>query len=335
MAPDSDNDRDTERGVAGTPSVQAHATDQSTPDDRGGAEASSGGGPVKFLGQMGHGLIMLQTLLIVMPAFIAFGYNQAGLGGLLTEVDFIKTLPQIDTVDFTGEEKSKRATIQGIVVATFVVGAFIGAISCSWSGDRFGRRNVIFFAGLCSMVGVILEASSFGIAQFIVGRVLVGCGVGQMSSIVPVWQSETSGAKNRGRHVVIDGLFICLGYTLESWIDLAFFEFRTGPVTWRPPVAIAVIFSLVVAVSIYFLPESPRWLVMKNKTKEASAVISAFKGKPMDAIEVRTELEGIEYSLEDHTGQKVKFMDMFTMGEDKLLYRFGLCMLLQFYQQMS
>ncbi|KUI55659.1 Sugar transporter STL1 [Cytospora mali] len=299
------------------------------------SDAETSGRPIRFMGAMGHNLTVLQTALIVMPAFIAFGYNQAGLGGLLTESNFVKTFPQIDTVHSTGSEKSAKSTLQGFVVATFVIGALIGALSCSWSGDRFGRRNVIFFAAVCSLIGVILEASSFSLAQFIVGRVFVGLGVGQMSSIVPVWQSETSGAKNRGRHVVIDGLFICLGYTMESWIDLAFFEFHTGPVTWRPPIAIAVLFSLVVASSIYFLPESPRWLVMKNRNEEARAVIAAFRAKPMDAIEVQTELQGIEYSLEERTGQKVKISDMLSMGEDKLLYRFGLCMLLQFYQQMS
>lgn len=291
--------------------------------------------PVTYLGTKGHNLVVLQTALIVLPAYVCFGYNQAGLGGLLTEDNWGKTFPEIDTVHYTGTTKSQHSTLQGFVVATFVIGAMIGALLCSWSGDKFGRRNVIFFAGVCSLIGIILEASSFGLAQFIVGRVILGFGVGQLSSIVPVWQSETAGAKNRGRHVVIDGLFICLGYTLESWIDLGFFEFKTGPITWRPPIAIGSIFSIMVIVCIYFLPESPRWLVMKNRIDEAREVISAFRAKPGDALEVQAELAGIELSLEERTGHKVKLSDMFSNGEDKLLYRFGLCMLLQFYQQMS
>jgi MFS family permease len=325
-------DTDVEHGSTGQANKAPAASD---PPSVGETEDAASGRPVKFMGAMGHQLTVLQTALIVMPSFIAFGYNQAGLGGIITLDDFVKTFPQIDTVNTTGTEKSSNSTLQGFTVATFVIGALFGALSCSWSGDHFGRRNVIFFAAVCSLIGLILEASAFSLAQFIVGRVLIGLGIGQMSSIVPVWQSETSGAKNRGRHVVVDGLFICLGYTLESWINLGFFEFPTGPVTWRPPIAIAFVFSLVVALSIYFLPESPRWLVMKNRSEEARAVISAFKAKPLDSIEVQTELQGIEYSLEDHTGQKVRMRDMLSMGEDKLLYRFCLCMLLQFFQQMS
>lgn len=321
-------EKDPEAGDGISTSTDAPGSQEQT--DTGTATSA-----VTFLGQNGHRLNILQTALIVMPAFICFGYNQAGLGGLLTEKDWVKTFPQIDTVNFTGTAKSVHSTLQGLVVATFVLGAMVGALSSAWSGDRFGRRNVIFFAGVCSLAGIILEASAFGLAHFIVGRVLVGFGVGQLSSIVPVWQSETSSASNRGRHVVIDGLFICLGYTLESWIDLAFFEYKTGPITWRPPIAIGAFFSIVIIVFVYLLPESPRWLVMKGRMREAREVISAFRAKPGDALEVEAEIAGIELSLEEKTGHKVKLADILTMGEDKLLYRFGLCMLLQFFQQMS
>lgn len=311
------------------------ASQSSAPGSQERNETGGSNTAVTYLGQNGHRLNILQTALIVMPSFICFGYNQAGLGGLLTEDDWVKTFPQIDTVHFTGALKKAHSTLQGLVVATFVVGAMFGALSSAWSGDRFGRRNVIFVAGICSLIGIILEASAFGLAQFIVGRVLVGFGVGQLSSIVPVWQSETSAATNRGRHVVIDGLFICMGYTLESWIDLGFFEYKTGPITWRPPIAIGAFFSLTIIAFIYCFPESPRWLVMKNRSSEARKVISAFRAKPGDAIEVEAEIVGIELSLEEKTGHKVKLTDILTMGEDKLLYRFGLCMLLQFFQQMS
>ncbi|KAH6880049.1 general substrate transporter [Thelonectria olida] len=288
-----------------------------------------------FLRASGKALSVLQLALIVGPAFVVFGYNQAGIGGLLTEEDWVKTFPEIDTVNSMGSEKSRKSTLQGFVVATFVIGALIGALSCSYTGDRFGRRNVIFFAAVCSLIGEILEASSFGLAQFIVGRIIIGFGVGQLSSIVPVWLSETSEAKNRGRQVVLTGLFMCLGYTLESWIDLAFFEFHHGPVTWRPPIAIIIAFSIVVISSIYALPESPRWLVLKNRSDQASYVISALRGLPEDSPEVQAELAGIELSLEETSQGGAKLRDMLTMGEEKLLYRFGLCILLQFYQQMS
>ncbi|KAI5460879.1 general substrate transporter [Mariannaea sp. PMI_226] len=288
-----------------------------------------------FLRTSGKALTILQLALIIGPSFVIFGYNQANIGGLLSEEDWVKIFHEIDTVHSTGIEKSNKATLQGFVVATFVLGALVGSLSCSYTGDKFGRRNVIFFAAVCSLIGEILEASSFGLAQFIVGRVIIGFGVGQLSSIAPVWLSETSDAKSRGRHVVLTGLFMCLGYTLESWLDLAFFEFHFGSVTWRPPIAIAIAFSLLVMGFIYSFPESPRWLVLKNRSDQAAHVISALRGLPVESLEVQAELASIEHSLEETSRSAVKLRDMLTMGEDKLLYRFCLCILLQFFQQAS
>ncbi|KAI8962056.1 putative sugar transporter [Daldinia sp. FL1419] len=283
----------------------------------------------------GHVLRRLQTAFIVAPSFILYGYNQAGIGALLTEDDWVKTFPEIDTVHAVGAEKGQKSTLQGFVVAVFVVGAILGSFSCSYTGDRFGRRNVIFFGGVCTLIGQILEAASFGLAQFIVGRVIAGLGVGQLSSLVPVWQSETSGAKDRGRHVVVVGLFVCLGYALESWIDLAFFEFHTGAVTWRPPIAISCFFSLVLICTVYMFPESPRWLLMTNKGELARENLALLRALPQDAPEINAEIEGIELSLELSANGGAKLSQIFKSGEDKLGYRFGICMLLQFYQQMS
>ncbi|OLN96113.1 Sugar transporter STL1-like protein 5 [Colletotrichum chlorophyti] len=292
-------------------------------------------GSKKYFGLTGNALNNLRVALIIAPSFILYGYNIGVVGGLLTEADWVKTFPEIDTVSSVGDEKSRKSTLQGFIVATFTIGATIGSLSCSWTGDIFGRRNIIFFSAILTLVGEVLMAASFGLPQFVVGRVITGLGIGQLSSIVPVWQSETSAAANRGRQVVVSGLFMCVGYMLESWIDLGFYQFHSGPITWRPPLAVAVFFSLVLMASIYFFPESPRWLVMKGRSEQARAVISVLKSLPPDFLEVQAELSGIEYSLEETKGSQASLKDMLKMGEDKLLYRFTLCMALQFFQQMA
>ncbi|KLU84398.1 sugar transporter STL1 [Magnaporthiopsis poae ATCC 64411] len=295
--------------------------------------STSGVSKSYFGGLTGQRLAVLQTTLVTAPAFILFGYNQAGLGGLIGLTDWQRTFPEIDT---THNKDPSVSTLKGFVVATAVIGAFFGSLSCSYTGDKFGRRHVIFFAGLSTLIGEVLECSAFGLAQLIVGRIIIGFAIGQLSTIVPVWQSETSGAKNRGRHVVLDGLFICLGFVFESWINFGFFHFGDSPVTWRPPIAIAILFSLVLCGSVYLFPESPRWLVAKNRSSEALAVLSVLRGLPQDSMEVQAELSGIELSLEETTGQSAKLSELLNpKNEDKLLYRFGLCILLQFFQQMS
>jgi MFS family permease len=283
----------------------------------------------------GKALQTAQLLLVVAPAFVLFGYNQSGVGGLLSLRDWNDHFPEINTVDAEGAEKSYRSTIQGAVVATFTIGALFGALSCSWIGDILGRRKLVFFAAVLTLIGEILQCTSFQVAQFIVGRLILGAGVGALSATVPVWQSECSSTANRGKHVVLDGCFISLGYLLEAWINLGFFEIKDNdPLQWRIPLAIPCVISMMLMATTFYFPESPRWLVRKGRTDEARASLSAFKQLELNDPEVSAELAGIEFALEENGRGAAKFTDIFTMGPDKLFYRFSLCIFLQFLQQM-
>jgi len=138
----------------------------------------------------GKALQTAQLLLVVLPAFVLFGYNQSGIGGLLSLEDWNAKFPLIDVKHATGSEKDTKSTIQGTVVATFTLGALLGALSCSKLGDILGRRKTIFIGAIFTLIGEILECTSFHIAQFIVGRTILGYGIGMLSATVPVWQSE-------------------------------------------------------------------------------------------------------------------------------------------------
>jgi MFS family permease len=286
------------------------------------------------MGLSGKTLQMAQLLLVVLPAFVLFGYNQSGVGGLLSLRDWNDHFPAINTIDAKGAEKSHKSTVQGAVVATFTIGALFGALLCTWVGDILGRRKIIFVAAALTFVGEALQCTSFELAQFVVGRFILGFGVGALSATVPVWQSECSSTANRGKHVVLDGCFISLGYLLEAWINLGFFESSFKPIQWRVPLAIPTLISLVPMAAVFSIPESPRWLVAKGRSEEARASLAAFKGIDMHDPEISTELSGIELALEETGRSAAKLGDIFTMGKDKLFYRFSLCIFLQFLQQM-
>ncbi|CAG8975258.1 hypothetical protein HYALB_00007958 [Hymenoscyphus albidus] len=278
---------------------------------------------------------LAQLGLVVAPAFVLFGYNQAGIGGLLSVKDWTETFPEIDTVHVTGAVKMQHSLVQGTTVATFVLGALVGALSCIFTGDIFGRRKLIFGGALLTFVGEALCCTSFGLAQFIVGRTIIGMGVGILSATVPVWQAECSDAKHRGKHVVLDGLFISFGYVLESWINLGFFQIKTGSVSWRLPLALPTVVSLLLMASIFSMPESPRWLVRVGKTDEARRNLAILNDVEETSAVVNLAIAGIEHNVEEMKEQGLGLKDCFKSGPDKLFYRFTLCILLQFYQQMS
>ncbi|KAJ5476234.1 MFS sugar transporter [Penicillium sp. IBT 31633x] len=283
----------------------------------------------------GKSLRVAQALMIVAPAFILFGYNQSGLGPLSTLQSWVEVFPQIDTINTEGAQRSQNSTNKGAVIGSFQLGALIGALSCTFLGDRLGRRKTIFLGAIFTVIGQLLQTAAYGLPQFVVGRIILGVGVGQQSVAVPVWQSECTSAKHRGQHVVVDGICICLGYVLCNWIDFGLSKID-GPLQWRIPLAISFFFSVVVLASVFLLPESPRWLVRVGRIEEANNSLAAYKGLSDDDEAVRMEIAGIETSLED-TADSATLSDIFSFSkpdDERLMYRFCLCVALQFFQQM-
>lgn len=76
-------------------------------------------------------------------------------------------------------------------------------------------------------------------------------------------------------------------------------------------------------------------LIQVGRVQEAKSILSRLKDLSPEDVIISTEVDGIQYSLEETTVKKASMRDMFTMGPEKLFYRFCLCILLQFYQQMS
>ncbi|KAE8351125.1 general substrate transporter [Aspergillus coremiiformis] len=283
----------------------------------------------------GEGLRFAQIFLIVCPSFILFGYNQSGVGGLTNFPSWIRQFPQIDTVHTTGAQKSHNATVQGAVVASYTIGALFGALICTWVGDMLGRRRTIFVGACIALIGQALECSAYTLAHFTVGRVILGWGVGMLSATVPVWQSECSPADKRGRNVVLTGMFIAFGFALTQWINFGFYHMQERSASWRGSLAIPALFALTIMGSIFFLPESPRWLVLKNRSDAAQQTLANLRQKNVMSPEILHELRGIMISLEESSSGTLGLKDVFTMGEEKLFYRFLLCVTLQFFQQMS
>lgn len=183
-----------------------------------------------------------------------------------------------------------------------------------------------------SIIGAILMASAFDLAQFIVARLVLGLGTGGYLATVPVWQAEISKASKRGAHVVTDGVFVGAGVALALWIDFGFFFIDTSSVSWRFPLAFQIVLSLTSMSFITVFPESPRWLIKKGRVEEAREVLSILSDCDPDAENVSHEMREIESSLA--VASSGSWMDMLKMGESRLFHRAYLAATGQMFQQM-
>lgn len=208
-----------------------------------------------------------------------------------------------------------------------------GALSCIWLGDLLGRRKIIFIASIIQSIGCIIQSSSFDLGQFIVGRIILGLGTGGIIATVSVWQSELSKAESRGAHVSAFGAFCGLGNSLALWVAFGMSFTQPSSVSWRFPLSLSIVLSIITCSTIFLLPESPRFLSMKGRWDEARDILARLFDDSLDSESVNKEIESIQSSLE-HT-KSGNFTDLFTMGPQRVFHRVVLASTIQILLQMT
>ncbi|KAK4236351.1 hypothetical protein C8A03DRAFT_35761 [Achaetomium macrosporum] len=270
----------------------------------------------KFLGLRGQALNLVVGIIAGCD-FLLFGYDQGVMGGMLTLQTFLDTFPMINpgVAGLSPEESSTRSTYQGIAVASYNLGCFLGSLLTTLIGNPLGRKRVIMLGTSIMVVGAILQASATTPEQFIVGRIITGLGNGGNTSTVPTSQSETSKAHKRGKMVMIEGALITCSIMVSYWIDLGL-SFAPGSVAWRFPLAFQIVFCIVIITFIPVLPESPRWLILKGPEAEAREVVAALEGTE-DTSHHDTVVENEVLAIKETVAEMSKgtFADLFTVDD--------------------
>ncbi len=222
----------------------------------------------------------------------------AGLGGLLFGYDtgVISGAELFLRKDFTLSSFALEVIVSGVLV-----GAAIGALGGGRLADLYGRRRLLIATAVIFAIGAIICAAASSPTVLIIGRIIVGLGIGLSSGTVPVYISEVSPPAARGWTVSIFQLAITVGILLAYVVDYAF----AASQGWRWMLGLAVVPAAVFAVGMIFLPESPRWLV-KNGQREAARKVL---GRIRTAAGADAELKDIEASIQ-HTEERGRLSDL-------------------------
>lgn len=144
------------------------------------------------------------------------------------------------------------------MVAILEVGAFISSLSVGKIGDIIGRRKTILYGSMIFFVGGALQTFATGMPMMMLGRIIAGLGVGTLSTIVPVYQSEISPPHNRGKLACIEFSGNIIGYTTSVWVDY-FCGFIESDYSWRIPLAMQCIMGDLLGIGSLVIVESPRY----------------------------------------------------------------------------
>jgi SP family myo-inositol transporter-like MFS transporter 13 len=166
--------------------------------------------------------------------------------------------------------KVLNASEKELITSITSGGAFIGAVAAGLTADRFGRKGAIYMGCTLFIIGAILQASAYSLAQMTVGRLVVGFGVGSAAMIVPLYIAEVAPAKYRGRMIGLDNMSITGGQLISYGIGAALAKVPHG---WRAMVALGAVPAIILCCLLPFCPESPRQLIYHDRNDEAAVVI--------------------------------------------------------------
>jgi sugar porter (SP) family MFS transporter len=220
------------------------------------------------------------------------------------------------------------------VVAIYTLGCLCGALGISQLGNRIGRRKSLIVAAAVATIGIIIQASSYSLGQLVTGRIISGIGNGAVNTIVPVWLSECTKAKNRGKNVVVLGVFIAIGIASAGWVNFGLSFVSHNEVAWRLPLALPIIFTAMLMAFAMSFPESPRWLISKGKIQEARQSMIELAGPK----HINHEALGIEINSIASQGtvrSERGFKDFFKREPQRLFYRLCLAVAVNFCAQMT
>jgi SP family sugar:H+ symporter-like MFS transporter len=216
-------------------------------------------------------LIILVSCVATIGGFL-FGFDSGVING---------------TVDGLQKAFGSNSAGTGFNVSSMLLGCAVGAFSAGRLADKFGRRPLLMTAAVLFIVsawGSGVSATSF---EFVIYRILGGLAVGAASVMAPAYISEIAPARFRGtlttvqQFAIIFGLFSAFvsNYFLADFAGASTAQFWMGYEAWRWMFWIELLPASLFLVALFFIPESPRFLVMKGRKEKATQVLISLYGE--------------------------------------------------------
>ncbi len=233
----------------------------------------------------------------------------AALGGLLFGFD---TAVISGTINFIQPYFGLNEVELGWTVSSLLFGCMIGVFLAGKASDLLGRKKVLMLAALLFFFSAVGSASAHQLILFVVARMVGGIAVGVASILSPMYIAELSPAKYRGSLVSLNQLAIVIG------ILVAFFSnyllVGTGENNWRWMLLVMAVPAVLLFFSLFLIPESPRWLVARQRNDEALKVLIKTSG----AEPAYYELLEIEQTLKNQ--EEARYSELFLPKIRPLLF---------------
>ena len=234
---------------------------------------------------------------------------------------------------------------QETIVSCTVLFAFASSLFGSNLNIKYGRKQTILLSSLIFTLGSLLMSIAWDYTSLVFGRCIVGIGIGLASLTTPIYIAEVAQPSMRGTLVTVNGLLICFGQFIAGMVD-GLFESLFPNFGWRFMLGLAAVPSIIMFCGFFFfLPESPRWLVMNDHMIEAKNVLMSVRETDEEAMNELKEIEQVclvmnggstmsdglmqhhenenNHSGDDRLLQDQERDNLFDYDNDDLLFRIG------------
>ncbi len=250
-------------------------------------------------------------------SYLIFIALTAAFGGFLFGYD---TAVISGTISLVKQQFALSTLMEGWFVSSALVGCILGVMMAGEMADRFGRKASLIAAGLLFCISAFGCALSGSHTELILFRLVGGLGIGIASMLSPLYISEVSPAKIRGRMVALYQLAICMGIVAAYFANAWLMKMSSNPTlfsdggvlnkifvseVWRSMFGASAIPAIFFFLAMFFVPESPRWFAAKGKDAKANLVLTKING----SVIAGQELQSIKLALgkEEKGSWKVLF----------------------------
>ncbi len=184
------------------------------------------------------------------------------------------------------------------ITTTVLIGAVIGAISSGKLSDFLGRKKMIIVNAIIFLAGALGCAFASSIILLIVMRILIGIAIGITSYVVPMYIAEVSPSRRRGALVTLNQLMITIGI-LVSYITDYWLSNDKNLESWRYMFLVGFAPALILLIGMFFLPESPRWLISKGKWEEGKKILTRVEDPDLIETTLQNIQKEVDFSLKN------------------------------------
>ncbi|XP_064975152.1 sugar transport protein MST8-like isoform X2 [Musa acuminata AAA Group] len=306
------------------------------PTETSGFETMAGGAVMAPGASKGYPgkmtLYVFVTCLVASSGGLIFGYD-IGISGGITSMDTFlqKFFPKVYYKEKHTLSRNQYCEFDSQLLTTFTSSLYLAALVASFFASAvtraFGRRISMLGGGIIFLGGAAINGGAKDVAMLIIGRILLGIGVGFASQSVPLYLSEMAPAKLRGMLNIAFQLMITIGIFIANVVNYATNKIEGGW-GWRLGLGLAAVPAIIITVGSLFLPDTPNSLIERGHNEQAMSMLRKIRGTD----DIKAEYDDLVVASED--SQLVKH-PWSTLLQRK--YRPQLCMslLIPTFQQLT